>query len=63
MMADSAASGIPAAEVAAVVLHALASPAPRSRYAVGGRTAASLLMKRMLPDWLYQRVIVQYMQL
>jgi hypothetical protein len=60
MTLDSEANGIPAADVAAVVLRALSDARPRARYVVGRGAPGLHLMKRLMPDSLFNAVISSY---
>ena len=57
---ESEADGIPASDVAALVLEALTSPRPRARYMVGKGAPVVQVMRRLLPDWMFDPLIVNY---
>ena len=55
----SAATGSPPDVVAKSVLHALTSKRPRTRYPSGAGARRLLLMRRILPDRLFDRMILR----
>ena len=44
--------------IAEAVLHAASSPRPRTRYPVGRGAAAIMVLRRILPDRLFDAVVV-----
>jgi hypothetical protein len=57
---ESEVDGVPADDVAKVVLHALTSPRPRSRYLVGKTAPMMHVLRRLLPDVLWNPMISSY---
>lgn len=57
---ESEKDGIPADDVAAVVLEALTARRPRTRYVVGKGAPVVHLLRRLLPDSLFDRMINSY---
>ncbi|KAI8474724.1 MAG: short-chain dehydrogenase/reductase SDR [Monoraphidium minutum] len=57
---QSEAEGIPPEDVARVVLSALTAPSPRSRYVVGTSAPALQVLRRLLPDRLFNPLISSY---
>ncbi|EFJ47135.1 hypothetical protein VOLCADRAFT_105200 [Volvox carteri f. nagariensis] len=51
-------SGIMPEEVAAVVEEALTAANPRSRYLIGNNAARDMTLRRLLPDWLWDRAML-----
>jgi NAD(P)-dependent dehydrogenase (short-subunit alcohol dehydrogenase family) len=56
VLADAAARGIPAEQVAEVIERALTAPRMKARYLVGHQARGMLLAKRLLPDLVFDRV-------
>jgi NAD(P)-dependent dehydrogenase (short-subunit alcohol dehydrogenase family) len=56
-LADTAKRGVPPDRVAATIERALASSRPRARYLVGTDAKILLLINRLLPDLVYDRLI------
>lgn len=56
-------AGIPAAEVAKVVAHALMAEKPRTRYLVGKDAKRQAVLTRLLPDRLHDRLVIKYLGL
>jgi len=48
---------VPAEKVAAVIERAISAPKPRARYQVGSLAASTMLMRRSLPDALFDRFV------
>jgi NAD(P)-dependent dehydrogenase (short-subunit alcohol dehydrogenase family) len=55
---DRAAASTPAEVIAGAILHAASSARPRSRYPVGRGARAILTLRRMLPDRLFDPVVL-----
>ncbi|GLC34253.1 hypothetical protein PLESTF_000823500 [Pleodorina starrii] len=51
-------NGIPPAEVAATVEEALTAASPRARYLIGNGAARDMTARRLLPDWLFDRLLL-----
>jgi NAD(P)-dependent dehydrogenase (short-subunit alcohol dehydrogenase family) len=56
VLQDTARRGIPPEQVAATIERALASPRMKARYVVGRDAKAMLLVRRLLPDLVFDRV-------
>jgi NAD(P)-dependent dehydrogenase (short-subunit alcohol dehydrogenase family) len=56
VLEDTARRGIPPEQVAATIERALASPRMKARYVVGRDAKAMLLVRRLLPDLVFDRV-------
>ncbi|KXZ53731.1 hypothetical protein GPECTOR_6g648 [Gonium pectorale] len=54
--------GITAEEVAATIEEALTSPNPRSRYLIGNGAERDMTARRLLPDWLWDRLLLGQLQ-
>jgi hypothetical protein len=50
--------GVVAAEVAAVIHEALTAERPRARYLVGGEAKLQMLLRRLLPDRLWDPLLM-----
>ncbi|KXZ53729.1 hypothetical protein GPECTOR_6g646 [Gonium pectorale] len=50
--------GITAEEVAATIEEALTSPNPRSRYLIGNGAEFEMTVRRLLPDWVWDRLLL-----
>jgi hypothetical protein len=57
-MTKMGAAGIAPEAVAQAVAHALESPRPKTRYLVGRDARLSALLKRWLPDRIFDRLVV-----
>lgn len=54
----AAASGVEPSEVAQVVLTALTAPQPKARYLVVTSSAWAVTARRLLPDWLWDKLVL-----
>jgi NAD(P)-dependent dehydrogenase (short-subunit alcohol dehydrogenase family) len=57
VLADTARRGVPPEQVAETIERALSAPRMRARYVVGRDAKAMLLVKRLLPDLVFDRVV------
>jgi len=57
VLADTARRGVPPEQVAETIERALTAPRMRARYVVGRDAKAMLLVKRLLPDLVFDRVV------
>lgn len=55
--------GVDPSRVANAVVHALTSPHPRTRYLVGSEARVTLLLRRVLPDRLWDELVLRFADL
>ncbi|PNH04306.1 hypothetical protein TSOC_009539 [Tetrabaena socialis] len=54
-------SGITPEEVAATIEEALTAPQPRTRYLIGNGAWLQMTVRRLMPDWLWDSVLLRTM--
>eukprot|EP00877_Chromochloris_zofingiensis_P006224 jgi/Chrzof1/1855/Cz10g23240.t1 len=54
-------NGIPAADVANIIHEALTAQRPRTRYILGNESSMHMLAKRVLPDWMWDKILLSYL--
>lgn len=62
-LAEHAQSGSPPQVVSRAIVHALTARTPRTRYPAGAPAGRMLMLYRLLPDWLLDRVILRFLGL
>jgi hypothetical protein len=56
-------SGVPASSVAACIVDALEAPRPLTRYLVGKTAPLEHVARRLLPDWIFDRILMWKLKL